>query len=381
MVATSISGGNTILTVTDETTGTHESVTLAGTAANGFNWAADYDGARGADVFDPPVTDSGVGLQISDANPSIALINNGHAVEIVGGVALHLDAPSSQTFVFGDAASLIFIDQPADFTGHIGNFTGTDATHSNVIDLSGIDFKSAQFAETYHATTGVLSVTDGANSASFTFDNFQGALDFASDGHGGTTITDVPVDAVTNPLSTAAAQGTLSFADNDAASNLSTTVTPEGQNYVGHLTTSTVMESSGNASVDYGFSLGNDQINVASGQTVTQSYQVSLTDAQNPSANATQTVAVTIGGAGNDNFVFAPGVGHDTVLNFNAQQDTVELDHFADAQTVQQVQALIKTDVHSDAVIDLGNHDSVTFANTTSAQLQQAIQAGHLLLH
>ena len=140
-------------------------------------------------------------------------------------------------------------------------------------------------------------------------------------------------------------------------------------------------ESNGAASIDYGFSLGNDQINVAPGQTVTQSYQVSLVDAQNPAANATQTVAVSIGGAGNDNFVFAPGVGHDTVLNFNAQQDTVELDHFANAQTVQELQSLITADAHGNAVIDLGNHDSITFANTTQAQLQQAVQNGHVLLH
>ena len=29
----------------------------------------------------------------------------------------------------------------------------------------------------------------------------------------------------------------------------------------------------------------------------------------------------------------------------------------------------------------LGNHDSITFANTTQAQLQQAVQNGHVLLH
>ncbi len=46
-------------------------------------------------------------------------------------------------------------------------------------------------------------------------------------------------------------------------------------------------------------------------------------------------MSVTVGGPGNDNFVFAPGVGADTVLNFNPQQDTIELDHFAAAQTLR----------------------------------------------
>ncbi|MGB6939473.1 MAG: hypothetical protein WBE14_22885 [Xanthobacteraceae bacterium] len=48
---------------------------------------------------------------------------------------------------------------------------------------------------------------------------------------------------------------------------------------------------------------------------------------------------------------------------------------------VQQLQSLITTDRHGDAVIDLRNHDSVIFANTAAAQMQPAIPAGHILLH
>jgi hypothetical protein len=319
-------------------------------------------------------TNGGV-LQADDA------VNGGNA-NIAGGiVAFEAQANVNVTFDNGSSGTdygKLDLGHAESFTGTISGFSGTDAAHSDVVDLADINFNSAQFAETYHANTGVLTVTDGANSASLTFDGLLGALNFASDGNGGTDITD---GAAPSSAAATTAQGTLSFDDNDAASNLSANVTAEGQNYVGHLTTDTVTESNGTASVDYGFSLGNDQINVAPGQTVTQSYQVSLVDAQNPAANATQTVAVSIGGAGNDNFVFAPGVGHDTVLNFNAQQDTVELDHFANAQTVQELQSLITADAHGNAVIDLGNHDSITFANTTQAQLQQAVQNGHVLLH
>jgi hypothetical protein len=318
-------------------------------------------------------TNGGV-LQVDDA------VNGGNA-NIAGGiVAFEAQANVNVTFDNGSSGTdygKLDLGHAESFTGTISGFSGTDAAHSDVVDLADINFNSAQFAETYHANTGVLTVTDGANSASLTFDGLLGALNFASDGNGGTAIT----DAAAPSSAAATAGGTLSFADNDAASDLSASVTAEGQNYVGHLTTDTVTESNGAASIDYGFSLGNDQINVAPGQTVTQSYQVSLVDAQNPAANATQTVAVSIGGAGNDNFVFAPGVGHDTVLNFNAQQDTVELDHFANAQTVQELQSLITADAHGNAVIDLGNHDSITFANTTQAQLQQAVQNGHVLLH
>jgi hypothetical protein len=140
------------------------------------------------------------------------------------------------------------------------------------------------------------------------------------------------------------------------------------------------IDTHGNEAVDYSIDLSSDQTGLASGQTLTQSYDVALRNTD-PSADQSQTVSVTIGGPGNDNFVFAPGIGADTVVNFNAQQDTIELDHFAAAQTVQELQSLITTDVHGDAVIDLGHNDSITLANTTTAQLQQAIQAGHVLLH
>jgi hypothetical protein len=310
-----------------------------------------------------------------------AVTGTGSAVIADGTIAF--DGPSTANVTFDNSGGHgeLELGKAASFTGAIAGFTGTDTAHSDVVDLGGIDFNSAQFAETYHAATGVLSVTDGTNSANVTFDNFQGALDFASDGHGGTAITDAPAEAAANALSTASAQGTLSFADNDAATDLSTSVTPDGQNYVGNLTTGTVTESNGTASVDYGFSLGSDQIHVGVGQTVTQSYQVSLVDGADHAANATQTASVSIGGAGNDNFVFGPGVGADTVLNFNTQQDTVELDHFGDVQTVQELQSLITSNTHGDAVMDLSHSDSVTLAGVTPAQLQQAIQAGHVLFH
>jgi hypothetical protein len=69
------------------------------------------------------------------------------------------------------------------------------------------------------------------------------------------------------------------------------------------------------------------------------------------------------------------------VTNFNSQQDTIELDHFTNAQTAQELQSLVTTDVHGDAVIHFGHNDSITIAGETPTQLQQLIQAGHVLLH
>ena len=108
---------------------------------------------------------------------------------------------------------------------------------------------------------------------------------------------------------------------------------------------------------------------------MTQSYNVIVADRENPAATLNQTVSVSIGGPGNDNFVFKPGIGADTIVNFNAQHDTVELDNFSGAQTTQQLQALITTDAHGDAVIELGHGDSVTLAGTTAQQLEAIVQS------
>jgi hypothetical protein len=123
------------------------------------------------------------------------------------------------------------------------------------------------------------------------------------------------------------------------------------------------------------FNFNDDQVNLTTGQTLTQSYNVSVADPQHPAGTVNQTVSVSIGGPGNNNFVFKPGIGADTIVNFNAQHDTVELDNFSNAQTTQQLQALITTDIHGDAVIELEHGDSIALAGTTAQQLQAIVQS------
>ncbi len=325
----------------------------------------------------------------------------GNIAEIATGETLvGLDSFSSsaampaadQIVTFDGGTGSLVLYNPESFIGHIAGFTGTapDAAHSDTIDLVGIDYNAAGFSESYTPGTGLLTVTDGANSANFTFDNFTGALDFASDGNGGTLITDPPATGTAAPsvvstaVSTAttdSASGDISFATPHGGDTFTDSVTPDGTNYGGSFSLDQPVETNGHVSVGFDFMADNDQINLTPGETLTQSYSVNIADAQNPAENISQTVSVTVGGPGNDSFVFAPGVGADTIVNFNPQHDVLELDHFASAQTVQELQSLIGTDAHGDAVIDLGNHDSVTLAGVTTTQLQEAIQASHVLLH
>ena len=58
----------------------------------------------------------------------------------------------------------------------------------------------------------------------------------------------------------------------------------------------------------------------------------------------------------------------------------IELDHFNNIQSVQQLESLVTADMLM-AVIDLGHNDSITLSGVTTGQVQQLIQTGHILLH
>jgi large repetitive protein len=116
-------------------------------------------------------------------------INAGATLEFGSSVA------SGITVAFGGGTGELKLDAPGSFAATIAGFTGTqaDATHSDVIDLAGINETSANFHESYAG--GVLTVTDGTNTAELTFSNFASSFKFASDGNGGTLIFDPPASA------------------------------------------------------------------------------------------------------------------------------------------------------------------------------------------
>jgi hypothetical protein len=118
-------------------------------------------------------------------------------------------------------------------------------------------------------------------------------------------------------------------------------------------------------------------------QTVTQSYNVTVADAEPSDTNntAAQSLSVTIGGPGNDTFVFKSGFGADVIANATSS-DTIELDRFSSITSINHLQALLTEAQtgHSqslfesangghDTIINLGNHDSITLANVQVADL------------
>ena len=94
-----------------------------------------------------------------------------------------------------------------------------------------------------------------------------------------------------------------------------------------------------------------------------------------PATNSPSSPSVSIGGAGNDTFMFHPGEGTQTVNNFNPQHDSIELDLFANIQNVQELAAAITPDVHGGAVLELGHGDSIAIPGVSATSLQQNIQS------
>ena len=271
-----IGSGDGTLTLVNQTHGTIDANVAGGTLTLEPGTVITNDGMLEA-------TNGGT-LQID--NP---VIGSGSA--LIEGGTLILGAQSDVSVTFDNGAGtpvygVLVLDNASGFSGQIAGFTGTapDTAHSDAIDLVGINFDSSNFSETYDASMGVLTVTDGSQSASLTFVDFNGTFKFASDGHGGTLITDPP-------------------------------------------------------------------------------------------ATSCSATSVSVGGCGNDSFVFHPGEGAKTLANFNPLADNIELDHFANIQNVQELASLITTDAHGGAFIHLGHSDSIDIPGVTAGYLQAHLQS------
>jgi Ca2+-binding RTX toxin-like protein len=76
------------------------------------------------------------------------------------------------------------------------------------------------------------------------------------------------------------------------------------------------------------------------------------------------------GGAGADTFVFAPGFGKDTVTDYHAGEDVVEIDHtiFADFSALA---AQAADDGLGNTIITVDAGNTITLVGVTTSILQQ----------
>ena len=167
------------------------------------------------------------------------------------------------------------------------------------------------------------------------------------------------------------------------------TVTPHNAavGYVGTFTADAGDAANGQVSVTWHFDLSADAIT----RTITQSYDVTVAEAEQDGSSiaATKSLSVTVGGPGNDTFAFKPGFGSDVIANATSA-DTIKLDGFSSVPNINQLQTLLNeaqagqqqsvfhaTHGGQDTVIDLGAHDRITLPHIHLADLH----ANNFIIH
>jgi hypothetical protein len=305
-------------------------------------------------------------------------------IETTGGnliVGSDTDFTGTHMLTFGGDGGIITFDTSSSRTYTAPDISGFGhaGAHPDVVDL--IDFDSnTVFTESSSNGNLTLTATEYGNTTTLTFDNFNGSLNFASDGHGGVAISDVAeasaadIGTVDTSVSNNVVNGTITATDPHSSGTVTTTLTPDGANYIGNFSVREETTSHNTASVAFSFNTNGAHISSA----VTQSYVVAVSEGSNTILH--ETVSVSVGTTHSDNFVFTPGIGADTIINFNASGgDTIDLTHFTNITTVAQLQAATTTDAHGDEVINLGNHDSITIAGMNAQQFHNVMgSAFHL---
>jgi hypothetical protein len=302
---------------------------------------------------------------------------------IGAGAILELSAATSEAVTFSGSTGTLIVDHSATFSGEIFNLTGDGhLSSSDQIDLRDIAFGSGTVSSfTGNSSGGTLTITDAQDhtaNISLVGNYSDSTFSLSSDGNGGTIVIDPPAAD--------SASGILSFNETDSTDKHTVSVSPQNgeAGYLGNFTADAVDTANGQGSVGWHFNF--DSSSVA--QTVTQSYDVIVADNQ---ANTTvsQTISVTVGGPGQDTFVFKPGFGTDVIANAKSS-DTIELDGFASVANINHLQTLLNdaqtgesqslfqaANGGRDTVIDLGNHDSITLANVKIADLH----ASNFIIH
>jgi T5SS/PEP-CTERM-associated repeat protein len=285
----------------------------------------------------------------------------------------------------------LILGSPSGYSATISGFAGTAPSLS---DSDGIELTGTWTQQSQTASGGNLveTLTNGSATVTLTFANFDGGLNIAySDGN--TLITDPPASHPTsparsigglsgtedqsatgadnNPIVGSSASGkcdAIMSADTDLANRL---IAPEGSSDHDSLSAAAAAESHGKAQAGWSFNLGHDQIDFEYGKTATQSSNVTASDSQNSVEAVSEKASVSIGGSGNDQFIFNPGIGAHTIVS--SQKDFIELNHFAADHTLQQLSSLMATEPHGPATIE--HNDSLTIPELAPSHLQAHLEA------
>jgi len=227
-------------------------------------------------------------------------------IQGAGSIEFGSTTTSNVTFAAGADGTVTF-DAASTLTGKL-SITGF--TLGDTIDLADINFSGSGPTLTFNK--GILTVSDGTDTAqirmigNFTLASFHAA----SDGSGGTLITDPPP---TSPPTS------------------------------------------------------NSSANVALNENITSHGFPATDPPQSTQTIATSSPTGITGGSGADTFIFPPHFGENTITNFDVQNNTIELPHSEFASV-----AAVLADIHrvgANVEIAPDPHDVITLNNVTAAQL------------
>jgi VCBS repeat-containing protein len=298
-----------------------------------------------------------------------AITGSGHAL-ISGAGTLGFGAASSADVTFAaDAAGRLTLEHPAYFTGTISGFSSDDQ-----IDLANINYATASlYNVTYSASTDIttLVITDGTSANTLQFvGNYtvHTAWHVSSDSHGGTLLTDAPVDGSAAPSAELADTMATALTTPDASADQ---FTFEGDSQSGTPAEgSTSVASTDPSAADASDASPPDDTTATTLADANAATTTQPADATQPDATAQPASAPAAGLAAADTFVFAANFGNVTLANFDPGTDVIEIDHtvFADFEAVL---AAAHDDASGNAVIAANPSDTITLKNVTVAQLVQ----------
>jgi hypothetical protein len=152
------------------------------------------DGAGGTLINAGTITTNGDGAFQIVFNPNIVQLQIG--IAIPNGQTAHISSPSSAPAAFIGSSGTLLLDHSSDLTGTVAGMSGQDT-----IDFSDINF-TTPYAPSYsgNSSNGTLTVTDGSHTANIALlGNYLASIFVASsDGHGGTSVVQVPNQSSTN---------------------------------------------------------------------------------------------------------------------------------------------------------------------------------------
>ncbi|MGP0088993.1 MAG: hypothetical protein ACLPKB_03390 [Xanthobacteraceae bacterium] len=151
-------------------------------------------------IIESAVANSG-NLWASGGNLQAQAAVTGDGSATIAAGTLEFGAASDVSTTFNGNAGTLKLDASSGFTGRVSGFGGEDG-----IDLSDIGFGAQTtlgYAQNQNNTGGTLTVSDGVHAANLALLGNYIAASFvtASDGHGGTLVTDPALIAAASPLS------------------------------------------------------------------------------------------------------------------------------------------------------------------------------------